>query len=798
MDKALALLKSGGLLLQWFDRMIIPGENLSSKLPQQLDQADIIVFLLSPDFIASQACMEEWEYARRLTADGKKVFRVPIILRECSWLHMLRDDDVKALPNDGNPVSTYTDPDKAWMEVYEGIKAVVDEVRSTYTAKDDFLKEMEKTEFISQDHINLQDLFVFLNLTREDPKMEQSARRITISDQETLLAVKHAVIHGQEKAGKSALARHLYLSLVENGQPVLFLDLTQLGNRSHDRWVRESYQAQFQGDYNLWLQQSQKTLILDNLTSAPKSLDFIKYAMDIFDSVVVMVSTDAFYAFFLDEERLSGFQHYKLEPLNSHQQEQLIRKRLSLSTGIEKPITDGFVDEVERRVDSIIISDKIVPRYPFYVLSILQTFEAYMPVNMAITSYGHCYYVLIIASLMRTGISNADHAINACFNFSEQLAFAVYQHRTRSPNEIFDFVNFETEYKTRFLIENAIIGRMKDPTYGIISEYGSFRTQYMYYYFLAKYLASNPTSGKPVVEEMCVHSHRSENFLTLLFTIHHSTDNVIIEDILLRTMCSLDDVHPAELQPAETKRFSTFVGEMPESILSSHSVTQSRKEERDMRPHPDLDDAEPISEANESDQVELVNGTYRILKNNKIMGQVLRNRHSNLERSKVEEIVEIIADSGLRLVNVLLKDDEEITALAVYIKKSKPEWDMPRIKRALETLSFVWTMVNVEQIVESINVPQIKEAVNAVVSRASNPAYDLIGYFSHLDSVGQLTQKDRDILNDLLKKHDDIFVTRVLSIRTQHYMNTHRSRARVEQSVCALLNIKYSPRLAAS
>ena len=94
-----------------------------------MDEADILVFLLSPDFIASDECMKEWEYAKQLVARGKPIFRIPIILRECAWQDLLRNDDIKALPNDGKPVATFDDKDTAWMQVYEGIKAVLEIVK---------------------------------------------------------------------------------------------------------------------------------------------------------------------------------------------------------------------------------------------------------------------------------------------------------------------------------------------------------------------------------------------------------------------------------------------------------------------------------------------------------------------------------------------------------------------------------------------------------------------------------------------------------------------------------------------
>ena len=176
------------------------------------------------------------------------------------------------------------------------------------------------------------------------------------------------------------------------------------------------------------------------------------------------------------------------------------------------------------------------------------------------------------------------------------------------------------------------------------------------------------------------------------------------------------------------------------------------------------------------------------------MGQILRNKYGNMERTRIEEIIEIVADSGLRLVNAVLKDENEIVRHARYIKNKYPHYDIFKIKSMLRFLSFFWTMINVEKIVDAINVPEIKEVVTGVVHRKSTPAYDLIGYFNQLDSAEKLTKSERKELSILLKKYNDRFLKRVLSIRTQRYMNTHRSSARIEQSICSLLGIKYVSR----
>ena len=80
-----------------------------------------------------------------------------------------------------------------------------------------------------------------------------------------------------------------------------------------------------------------------------------------------------------------------------------------------------------------------------------------------------------------------------------------------------------------------------------------------------------------------VNSHREENYLTLLFAIHHTTDNSIIDDLLLRTMGTLDSIPPATLKPEETKRFGDVIDALPDDILSSESVQEARNKERERR-----------------------------------------------------------------------------------------------------------------------------------------------------------------------------------------------------------------------
>ena len=786
MQNSLALLKRNKLLADWSDHNILPGQSISTEIKEKMNKTDIIVFLFSSNFINSDACMEEWEYTKRLVNQEKPIIRIPIILRDCAWQDVLADDDIMALPQDGKAITVFKNQDEAWLQVYEGIKAVINQLRNTFTPKTGFLSEIGKTEFLSQQHIKLQQIFIFLTLSCYSPgKGDGLVQREQVESQEQLLKKKYVLIHGEEMSGKTALGRHLFLSLTnKHSTPVLHIDLQAIPKKTGEQIFKTAYHQQFNGDYSLWKKQENKILILDNL-SAKSSLDFVFYAKGFFDKIIITVASDVFISFFRDEERLANFQELTIEPLSHRQQEELIRKRLRLSDRSE-PVTHGFVDQVENHINSIIISNKIVPRYPFFVLSILQTYEAYMPENLSMTSYGHCYHALILAQLIKSGISRSDSDINTCFNLAEHLAFKIHQNGTINYDE------FVEDYKKDFVITEATLNRLKNNQYGIITEDGRFRMPYMYHFFLGRFLSKKYNGHRSVIEDMCDNTHVAANYLTLLFTIHHTNDNELVEDILIRTMCTLDEVEPAQLTRDETKRFSDIVKSLPQKVLSNDHVEIERGKARDRR---DVVDHQPDSEPEskgETEEGNPVNEIYRILKNNAILGQILRNKYGNLEKPRIEEIIETIADGGLRLVNFTLADEKEITDLAYYIHKKYPDSGIDKNRTILQFLSFIWTMINIEKIVDAINFPEIQNEISNAVSRNSSPAYDLIGYFSQLDSSQKLTKKEKGKLSDLLIKHDDFFIKRVLSIRTQRYMNTHSGDAPVEQAICSLLGIKYS------
>ena len=107
----------------WHDRDISAGSEWEQEINQHLNAAQIILPLVSPDFMASDYCYGI-EMKRALERHQRGEARViPIILRPVYWQGIL--GNLQALPTDAKPVKSWSDVDKALFDVIEGIRKVV-------------------------------------------------------------------------------------------------------------------------------------------------------------------------------------------------------------------------------------------------------------------------------------------------------------------------------------------------------------------------------------------------------------------------------------------------------------------------------------------------------------------------------------------------------------------------------------------------------------------------------------------------------------------------------------------------
>lgn len=125
--KQLAMLRHEGVVSGWHDRRISAGREWSGEIDEHLNFADVILFFISPDFLASDYCYDI-EVRRALERHETGEARVvPIILRPCDWEHS-PFGNLQALPNNAKPLTLWVNWDEAFFNVASGVREVSIEI----------------------------------------------------------------------------------------------------------------------------------------------------------------------------------------------------------------------------------------------------------------------------------------------------------------------------------------------------------------------------------------------------------------------------------------------------------------------------------------------------------------------------------------------------------------------------------------------------------------------------------------------------------------------------------------------
>ena len=128
LDAHLSNLRRQGIIAEWHDRKISPGADWASEIDENLNTAQIILLLVSSDFMNSDYCYGV-ELKRALERHDVKEARViPIILRPVDWENA-PFARLQVRPTYAKPVSTWIDRDDAYLDIVQGIRMAINELK---------------------------------------------------------------------------------------------------------------------------------------------------------------------------------------------------------------------------------------------------------------------------------------------------------------------------------------------------------------------------------------------------------------------------------------------------------------------------------------------------------------------------------------------------------------------------------------------------------------------------------------------------------------------------------------------
>ena len=125
LDTHFAPLKRSGKAQTWSDRDIELSSEWDEAIKRELEEADIILLLISANFIASNYIWEK-EITRAMQRHECKEARViPIFAKKCVFEDM-PFAKLQGLPKNAKPIATFADRDEAYTEIVAAIRRLID------------------------------------------------------------------------------------------------------------------------------------------------------------------------------------------------------------------------------------------------------------------------------------------------------------------------------------------------------------------------------------------------------------------------------------------------------------------------------------------------------------------------------------------------------------------------------------------------------------------------------------------------------------------------------------------------
>ncbi len=759
--KHIAPLKNNGLIEDWYDRKIIAGQDFQDTIDNNLEIADIICLFISANFLSSDACIKEKRNALELKKK-KGIVVVPIILSACGWLDDKEIYSLMALPTDGKPISEFTDSNNAWNTVYNGLKVVIKKELKIKQLKitEQFSSFLQNTDLLRKAHsqkekVLLDDIFIYPELDKYDDLGNYDKKKSSKKLIEDFSDYPKIIIAGEDQSGKTTLCKKIFIELrKKNFVPVYISHKTN----QYQGKIENKISKVFKGQYKtISIEEIDKQRIVPIIDDFHFAKNKEKHILDLssYGHQIVVVD-DIFYLNFKNDNIITSFTHFKIKEFIPSLRNQLINKWTHLTdknndvchneTKIYQSI-DNTTELVNTALGKVIGSG-IMPAYPFFILSVISIYETFeKPLDQEITSQGYCYQALIYMYLRKQGAKNDE--IDTYINFLTEFAFFFY---TSKKNElsIFEFNSFMESYldKYNFPIKQETLLKNLQRTQIIAldncNNY-SFCYSYLYYFFVAKYLAEHVEDNKITIDSIINNLHKDENAYIAIFISHHSKNVYILDEIILNAYSLFDKYEPATLSKEELSFFDEQVNIIVKAVLPPKNVTAEKErakrlKNQDVVEQINRDGKKNIVREEENDD-DLAIELRRSIKTVEVMGRIIKNRAGSLTKARLEVIFEEAMKVHLRSLTSffdLIKNEKEQQEIVEFIsnrlnkiiedKERKPSQEkLEKISKTIFwNMNFFVVYGLINKIIHSVGSNKLTEIIKNVCDSENTSASFLV------------------------------------------------------------------------
>lgn len=575
----------------------------------------------------------------------------------------------------------------------------------------DFKNKLEdpgtKYTHSTADNIKLVDLYVAPFFQNIDLDKERSKNKLIQFDpSESVLNINNSneedflkVILGSEYSGKTSILKYHYLKYFENLYYPIYLPsnlITGVDLEKLKKIIAKEFKAQYDELDSSFEKIDYKRIIIliddfHNFTNTKGKIILLNNLKKLFKKIIITGSELMMFESFEDKngktiEPYENFNWYLVKEFNPTLRAQLISKwyRLGRDYMDREERNDFFrkVDLAKENVDTI-IGKNFVPSFPVYVLAILQGLETGES-NGASSKQHAYYYELLITNSLRRVLSDKDD-IGFYMTLCKEYIYFLFKEKIRfKPISLESFNiflnNHKSEYKisklnndeaVEILLKSRILKRDSDNNISIAYKY-------LYYYFVAKYLADNLDDEliRKDIDLMADRVYRDEFSNILVFLIHLARSNYVIQKLIEKSRAIYAGFEPVKLE-TDIDFINKLQTTLPEEVLKSIKVEEAR--DNDLKNEDINEELEvQIDEASLNESYELNEDITNLnqlaiitkaIRTIDILGQLTKKYWGELKGDHKYNLAEETFLLGLRTLSFHFSLLENITGLVEHVKK---------------------------------------------------------------------------------------------------------------------------------
>lgn len=830
--KHIAPLKANNLIDEWYDRKIIAGQEFQDTIDNNLDSGNILCLFISANFLSSPSCLAEKNRAIGLRKK-KGVPVVPIVLSECGWLDVSDISVLLALPPDGKAISKYSDINTGWYEVYKGLKDIIEEENKIRKLKitnsiSEFLKN---TDLFTKAHsqkreVYLDDIFVYPEFEKYDDLRDYEKR---VSSESVILNFSDyskILISGEDQSGKTTLCKKLFTELrKKNYVPIYVANKINQYQMPIETKIKKAFDEQYKDISFTEISKKRLVPIIDDFHYTKKKENYINDLKEYANQVLIV--DDIFSLNISDEKIIESYKQFKIKQFSPTLRNCLIKNWINLNenTTVSGCRDNEIYKEIDNRTELVnttlgkVLNSGIMPAYPFFILSIISTYETFEKhLDQEITSQGYCYQALIYLYLKKQGVKNDD--IDTYINFLSEFAFYIYN-KNKQELTMDEFNLFMQYYINKYnfpLDKDTLLTNLQNTKIiNVDSCYNySFNYSYLYYFFVAKYIAEHREENIKIIDSIINNLHKNENAYIAIFISHHTKNAYILDEIILNAWSLFDKYKPATLSKEELGFFDDNMDNIVKAVLPPKNYSPEKIRADRLRKQDLIEQSnEKNNDVYDDEDKEniLVKDLRRSVKTVEVMGKIIKNRAGSLEKDKLESVFEEAMNVHLRILSSffeLIKEEKQRNEIVDYIKirldkiiKDAPHMLSPEQLEKKATTIFwntnffvVYSIIN--KIIQSLGSDKLQPIIDKVCNNINTPAAEIVKqgitmWYSKNMKIDDIANKiEEDGFSETAKRVIKFLIVNHCTMHTIGYRERQKVENRFKISSHKLLNANVS------